>query len=65
MGIFVLFFDASDLLMYGYLLGADDEESPLCRGEKLRFEQAPLSVALYCSGSVPILPVAWQHLLTP
>jgi hypothetical protein len=49
MGMLVLRFNALDLL------SEDDEESPLCRSE------APLSLALYCFGSVPTFHMAWQH----
>jgi hypothetical protein len=35
MGMLVLCFNALDLLMHGYLLSEDDEESPICRSEEL------------------------------
>ena len=59
--LLVLFLDALGMLMHGNFLGEDNEESPLCRGEKLRFEQASLSLALHCFGSVPSFHMAWQH----
>lgn len=35
MELLILFFDALGMLMHGDILGEDNEESPLCRGEKL------------------------------
>lgn len=38
MELFLLLFDAVDMLVHGNILGEDDEESSLCRGEDVRFK---------------------------
>lgn len=50
-----------ELPLHGSLLGEDNEESFVCRGEELRFRQASCSVAIDCIGSVSTLLVAWEH----
>ena len=59
--LLILFLDALGMPMHGNILGKDNEESPLCRGEELCFQQASLSLAPYCFGSVPTFHMAWQH----
>ena len=59
--LFVLLFDAMDVLMHGNFLGKDNEESPFCGGEDIRLKQAPLPPALHSFSSTPTICVAWQH----
>lgn len=59
--LLLLFADSLDMHVHGNLLGEDNEESPLCRDEKSRFEQTSLSLDLYCFCSIPTFLVAWQH----
>lgn len=49
------------LPLYGNLLGEDDEESFVCRSEKLRLRQALCPLALNCVGSVSTPLVARKH----
>ena len=59
--LLILFLDALGMPRHGNILGKDNEESPLCRGEELCFQQAALSLAPYCFGSVPTFHMARQH----
>ncbi|CAH2057234.1 unnamed protein product [Thlaspi arvense] len=48
--LFLLLFDAVDMFVHGNLLDKDNEEGSLYGGERSRFEQAALSLALDCFG---------------
>ncbi|KZV48669.1 hypothetical protein F511_10355 [Dorcoceras hygrometricum] len=59
--IHILLHVAMDVFVHGNFLGEDYEEGFFCSSEDLRFEQASLSSALHCLGTISTTHLAWKH----